>query len=169
MTSHAIDDATNRRVRETVLGAPPALWERSVRATNEFVSTADIELFRPLVRQGFASDALEVWVLIDSAGISIDFLGVTGNAIEAPFLEPGQLRRGLGSGLVAHAQELSGSALTVEVNEQNAAARAFYERLGFGVIGRSKLDGTGRPYPLLHLHRAAPLAESNDRTREGRR
>ena len=33
--------------------------------------------------------------------------------------------------------------------------RAFYERLGFVVRGRSPTDDAGRPYPLLHLERAA--------------
>jgi putative acetyltransferase len=56
---------------------------------------------------------------------------------------------------VAHAQELRG-ALTVDVNEQNAAARGFYAALGFDVVARSPLDETGRPYPILHMRREAP-------------
>jgi putative acetyltransferase len=43
----------------------------------------------------------------------------------------------------------------VDVNEQNPEARGFYERLGFTVVARSELDGTGRPFPLLHLRRPA--------------
>ncbi|HKB39870.1 MAG TPA: hypothetical protein VKD72_25770, partial [Gemmataceae bacterium] len=46
--------------------------------------------------------------------------------------------------------------LTVDVNEQNAAARGFYEACGFVVEGRSELDDQGRPYPLLHMRLAAP-------------
>ena len=41
----------------------------------------------------------------------------------------------------------------MDVNEENQAARGFYEALGFVVVGRSPLDETGRPHPLLHLRR----------------
>lgn len=63
---------------------------------------------------------------------------------------------GGGRRLVEHAQALRGGALSLDVDEQNAAARAFDEALGFVVVGRSLLDGTGRPDPLLHLRRSAP-------------
>jgi putative acetyltransferase len=42
------------------------------------------------------------------------------------------------------------------VNEQNTAAVAFYKACGFVVEGRSELDETGRPYPLLHMRLEAP-------------
>jgi putative acetyltransferase len=45
--------------------------------------------------------------------------------------------------------------LTVDVNEQNPGALAFYLRMGFVARGRSERDGQGRPYPLLHLGRHA--------------
>ena len=50
-----------------------------------------------------------------------------------------------------------GGELTVEVNEQNPAACGFYEALGFVVIGRSPVDDDGRPFPLLHMRRPAPV------------
>jgi putative acetyltransferase len=60
---------------------------------------------------------------------------------------------------VSHAQQLRGVALTVDVNEQNVAARGFYEALGFAVVGRSPMDDTGRPYPILHMRREMPPRE----------
>jgi putative acetyltransferase len=39
----------------------------------------------------------------------------------------------------------------VDVNEQNEQALGFYRHLGFEVVGRSPLDGQGKPYPLLHM------------------
>jgi hypothetical protein len=39
----------------------------------------------------------------------------------------------------------------VDVNEQNEQALGFYLRMGFEVEGRSELDSTGKPFPLLHM------------------
>jgi putative acetyltransferase len=43
----------------------------------------------------------------------------------------------------------------VDVNEQNEAARRFYEACGFEVAGRSETDSAGRPFPLLHMRERA--------------
>jgi putative acetyltransferase len=64
--------------------------------------------------------------------------------------------------MVRHAQSLH-SELTVDVNEQNAAARRFYEACGFVVEGRSELDEQGRPYPLLRMR----LLPDTSRHRQG--
>lgn len=39
----------------------------------------------------------------------------------------------------------------VDVNEQNEQALGFYEHHGFKTIGRSELDASGKPYPILHM------------------
>jgi putative acetyltransferase len=141
-----------------------ALWERSVRATHGFVTEADIAFYRPLVAGILAADhadrasgddSLELWVLTDAMDVPLGFLGLSAHAIEALFLDPVCRGRGLGRRLVAHAQELRPGALTVDVNEENHGARGFYEALGFVVVGRSPLDDTGRPHPVLHLRREA--------------
>jgi putative acetyltransferase len=46
-------------------------------------------------------------------------------------------------------------ATRVDCNEQNEQALGFYLKMGFEVIGRSELDGTNKPYPILHM-RLAP-------------
>ncbi|HKH91462.1 MAG TPA: hypothetical protein VKA54_06650 [Gemmatimonadaceae bacterium] len=56
------------------------------------------------------------------------------------------------------ALELAGSALDVDVNEQNEPARRFYSALGFSVVGRSETDMAGRPFPMLHMRRARPVS-----------
>lgn len=131
------------------------LWERSVRATHHFLAEDDIVFFRPLVREALGSGEIETWVLAGEDDAPLGFMGMTGARIEALFLAPEHRGAGGGRRLVAHAQALRGGELLVDVNEQNEAARGFYERLGFVVEGRSELDPTGRPYPLLHMRRAA--------------
>ena len=145
-----------RRARPADADTLLALWERSVRATHEFLTEADVVGLRPHVAQALRDDALELWVLTDEGDVPIGFMGLAGDDIAALFLEPAHRGRGGGRRLVAHAQALRGGELTVDVNEQNPAARGFYQALGFAVAGRSPLDADGRPFPLLHMRRPAP-------------
>jgi len=124
------------------------MWLASVRATHTFLTEADVQALLPVVRDE-ALPALEVWVLVDG-GVPIGFAGLDGAALEALFLHPEHVGRGGGRLLVEHARALKGP-LTVDVNEQNPKALAFYEALGFEVVGRSDTDSRGRPFPLLHL------------------
>ena len=142
-----------RAARRDELESLLALWLRSVRATHTFLSADDIAFYLPLVRTALSSGALDLWVLCDDLDAPVGFLGMSGNRIEALFLDPGHRRRGGGRQLVDHAGRLSPE-LLLDVNEQNPEARRFYEACGFVVERRSELDGTGRPYPLLHMRRA---------------
>ena len=131
------------------------IWLRSVRATHSFLSEQDIQSLLPAARDYLTSDEPEFWALCSDSGAAVGFMGMSGSKMESLFLAPEFQRRGAGRRLVRHAQALHGE-LTVDVNEQNAAARAFYEACGFVVEGRSELDDHGRPYPLLHMRLAAP-------------
>ena len=131
------------------------VWLRSVRATHTFVSEENIQSMIPQVRDYLASSAPEFWVLCDDSGAIMGFMGMSGSKMESLFLAPEFHRRGGGRRLVLHAQALHGE-LTLDVNEQNVAARGFYEACEFVVEGRSELDEQGRPYPLLHLRLATP-------------
>ena len=90
-------------------------------------------------------------------------MGLGGSQIESLFLAPEFLRRGAGRRMIDHARSLH-SELTVDVNEQNADAVAFYQAVGFVVERRSELDDQGRPYPLLHLRWRAtsPIATETE-------
>lgn len=141
---------TIRAARPEDASALVDVWLRSVRATHTFLSEDDVQFFLPLVRESLGSEQLELWVLSSDANTLIGFMGLSGNSLEAMFLDPDHLRAGHGRRLVGHARDLKG-ALTVDVNEQNPAAVRFYEACGFVVVGRSELDSTGRPFPLLHM------------------
>ena len=128
------------------------LWERSVRATHDFLTESDITELRPLVADELSSEAIDWWVF-DATGTVIGFLGFANDAIEGLFIDPEHRGRGVGTALVEHAQHLAVGTLRVDVNEQNDAARKFYEARGFVVVGRSPTDNAGRPFPLLHMSR----------------
>jgi putative acetyltransferase len=131
------------------------VWLRSVRATHSFVSEADIQSFIPLVRDYLSSGATEFWVVCNVEGAVMGFMGISGQKVESLFLGPEFHGRGGGRRLVEHARALRGE-LTVDVNEQNTAAIAFYKACGFIAEGRSELDDEGRPYPLLHMRLEGP-------------
>jgi len=139
-----------RRAVPTDRDALVDIWLRSVRATHSFLTEDDIQSLFPLVREHLTSDELELWVLCNDSDGPLGFMGMSGSKMEALFLDPAIHRRGGGRRMVRHAQELQGE-LTVDVNEQNPAACRFYEACGFVVEGRSEVDSSGRPFPLLHL------------------
>ena len=134
------------------------LWERSVRATHLFLTESDIVGLRPLVAEEVAADTVNWWLLEHEETV-IGFLGFANDMIEALFVDANQQGRGAGTLLVEHAQCLAAGALRVDVNEQNDAARVFYESRGFVVVARSSTDNAGRPFPLLHMTRAKPSRE----------
>ena len=132
------------------------IWLRSVRATHAFLTVADISFLKPRVLDYLVSDASELYVVCTDTGAVAGFMGLSGNEVEALFLAPDHLRRGLGTRLIAEARSLRpGAELTVDVNEQNTDARRFYEASGFVVEGRSASDGQGLPFPLLHMRAPA--------------
>lgn len=125
------------------------VWEASVRATHHFLSEADIQFFKPAVRDDLVG-ALELACVRGADGRLAGFVGVAEDRVEALFIHPDVRGRGVGRTLLHHAVRTLG-ATRVDVNEQNGQAVGFYLRMGFEVEGRSPLDGLGKPFPLLHM------------------
>jgi putative acetyltransferase len=151
-------DLTIRAARAADADMLLGVWERSVRATHHFLTEADVLSLRPFVIEWLATNPADLWVLEIGDGTVVGFMGLAEDKIDALFIGPEARRRGGGKLFVAHAQALRGGSLAVDVNEQNEAGRAFYERAGFRVVGRSPVDDAGRPFPLLHMRRPAPVA-----------
>lgn len=125
------------------------VWEASVRATHDFLAESDLLALKPLILEQYF-DAIDLMVARNDAGDIVGFSGVSGGNIEMLFIAPHARGKGVGALLVSHAINTQ-AATKVDVNEQNEQAVGFYEHIGFSVIGRSPLDGQGKPYPLLHM------------------
>ena len=146
-TTHRSSDIS--RVREEDFPRVLEVWEASVRATHHFLSEADIQFIKPLIPDALAQ-VKELFCVRDADDRVAGFLGVEDSKIEMLFIHPNWRGRGIGSRLLKYATDVLGARL-VDVNEQNDQAVGFYQRMGFEVEGRSELDSTGKPFPLLHM------------------
>jgi putative acetyltransferase len=80
---------------------------------------------------------------------------VANKKVEMLFLHPASRGQGGGKRLLHYAITEFG-ATTLDVKDQNEWAVGFCLHVD-QVVGRSELNGTGKPYPLLHLQRPAKL------------
>jgi putative acetyltransferase len=132
------------------------VWESSVRATHSFLTDVDIQSLIPLVKTELANFD-PIYCLRDDQGKPFAFLGVAAFKIEMLFVHATNRGRGAGRLLTEFAiQELHAN--TVDVNEENVQALAFYRHIGFRQISESALDAAGLPFPLLHLALAGDTA-----------
>ena len=124
-----------------------AIWKAATDATHDFLTPEDRAFFAAIVRDQYAPSATP-WVAVDGDDRPLGFMELNDAKIDALFVDGrGQ---GVGSRLIAHAFTLH-DALKVDVNEANHGAVGFYRAKGFEVIGRSELDDSGKPYPILHM------------------
>ena len=130
------------------------IWERSVRATHDFLPEAEINELKPLILNEYFHHVLLHKYVIDEQ--IIGFIGTSQDNIEMLFIEPDFRNQGIGKALTLFAIEKL-NIQKVDVNEQNPQAVGFYQKLGFEVIARSELDGQGKAYPLLHLKYSAKV------------
>lgn len=138
------------------IGRIAVVWEESVRATHHFVKEEDIAIFKVLVEQALPG-LKDLACVRDSAGQPAGFIAVVDRKIEMLFIHPLARGQGAGNWLVRYALDHF-QAAALDVNEQNEQAIGFYLHMSFQVFGRSEVDGTGKPYPLLHMRYAGAVA-----------
>jgi putative acetyltransferase len=126
------------------------IWESSVRATHHFLEEEDIHYFKKIIREKEVFSHVELSCVRDRENNMLGFMGVSGENLEMIFIDAPFIGKGIGKILLLHAIE-NLKIRKVDVNEQNEAALKFYEHFGFKIISRSELDGTGKPYPILHM------------------
>lgn len=125
------------------------VWESSVRATHLFLSKADIEFYKSLVK-GINFDEFDVYCAFSEQNELIGFMGIAEQKLEMLFLKPDFIGKGLGKSMTTYAIEQL-KVNEVDVNEDNKNAVGFYQNLGFVQYDRTPLDGCNKPYPILKM------------------
>ena len=127
-----------------------AIWESSIKATHHFLKPGDVEFFKKTIQEKKLFYLVSLTIARDENNEIRGFIGVSDDAVEMLFLDPGSMGKGVGKQLLRYViDELR--ITKVDVNEQNEQALKFYQHFGFNITSRSELDGTGKPYPILHL------------------
>jgi pimeloyl-ACP methyl ester carboxylesterase/GNAT superfamily N-acetyltransferase len=141
-----------------IKSVPPAerdplllVWRAAVEATHHFLTADDISFFGEVVARHLPV-ASDVRAAYDQHGRPVGFIAHDRGEIQMLFVEPDLHGRGVGSQLLDCVSR-EYEELRVDVNEQNLSGRRFYRTKGFTQSGRSALDPSGRPFPLLHLNR----------------
>lgn len=135
------------------------IWESAVRATHTFLEEHHIQFYKQVVSDVLQQRQVEVWEALNEEQKPMGFIGLNDNFIEMLFVDPSQHGQGIGRLLIDHTFKIKGRYLKVDVNEQNNGAARFYEKMGFMQTGRSELDSSGHPFPLLHLEVKQEQAE----------
>lgn len=124
------------------------IWEKSVLATHDFLTSADFEEIKELVSDINFND-FQVFCLTKK-NLVLGFVGVSDKKVEMLFIDPKYFGQGLGQKLLSFAvKELNADKL--DVNEQNEKALKFYHKFGFETFERTNKDDQGRNYPLLRM------------------
>jgi|GEM_PF-77954 len=110
-----------------------AIWCRSVDATHDFLSAEYRAELEELVRS-FLPEA-PLWVAVNERDQPVGFMLLSGQHMDALFIDPDVRGCGVGRMLVEHALSMAPE-LTTNVNEQNEQAVGFYKKVGFKVTGR---------------------------------
>jgi len=139
-------DVPEKREYATLL----SIWESSVKATHHFLEKKDIEILKAIIQEKEIFNHVNLICARDIHSKILGFMGISKDSIEMLFVDSDSIGKGIGKTLLLHA--INDLNITrVDVNEQNKQALKFYEHFGFKVTSRSELDGTGKPYPILHM------------------
>ena len=126
------------------------IWESSVRATHRFLKEEDILFFKKVIEENDVFSLVHLTCARSESHQILGFMGISGDNLEMLFVESACMGQGIGKMLLLHAINNLDIA-RVDVNEQNEQALRFYEHFGFRTTSRSELDGTGKPFPILHM------------------
>lgn len=126
------------------------IWELSVRATHYFLKEENILFFKQTIHEHKYFELVELVCVRNENNRILGFMGTDADSLEMLFVHPDAIGKGVGKALMNYALNTL-KVQKVDVNEQNQQAYQFYLHHGFKVATRSETDGTGKPFPILHL------------------
>ncbi len=107
------------------------VWEKAVRSSHHFLSEADIDYYRPRLKEIYLN-AVDLYV-VRNPGISA-FMGLGSDTVEMLFVLPEEQGKGIGTALLDYAFEEK-HVRKIDVNEQNTKAYKFYLKRGYRAVG----------------------------------
>jgi GNAT superfamily N-acetyltransferase len=124
-----------RRYQEGDELAVADVWHRSGQARYTFLPTWQAlsldtarKVFREVIRP-----KCDIWVGIRGDQI-VAYLAMNGSSIDRLYVDPSEWRRGWGTRFIELAKKLSPGGLETRTHQQNAGARACYEKHGFTAV-----------------------------------
>ncbi len=124
------------------------IWESAVTAAHDFLAEEDFNYFKEAIPKDYLPN-LTVYLIIENERPE-GFASVAEGNLEMLFIHNDSRGKSLGKKLFRFMKETT-SLTKVDVNEQNPQAIGFYEKMGFRKTGRSEKDGSGKPYPIIHM------------------
>ena len=123
------------------------LWETSVLASHNFLSSEDFQEMKNKIPSYLPHPDVRLWYMED---LIIGFSSIRDNHLEMLFLDPKEVGQGYGKEIIQVLINEFG-VKTVDVYKDNKNAKLFYLKNGFLIVREELTDGFGRPYPVLHL------------------
>lgn len=125
------DEFPMRLARQSDADAIADVWLAAFRETYSFPPAHTDAEVREWVRSGLLPRT-ETWV-VEADGAVVAFMSLRGEGVEQLYVRQPWTGRGIGSRLLARAQERRSEGLELWTFQVNAGARRFYERHGFVV------------------------------------
>ena len=138
-----------RKAQPGDLGRLFDIWHDAVKATHDFLSAEDRAEIAAIVQNDYLPNA-EFEVYVDAADRPLAFMGCTASNIDALFVDPDCHGQGIGRQFIER-MKTEYDEVTVQVNEQQPQAHAFYRSCGFKDVRRDPVDDAGRPFPIIHM------------------
>ena len=141
---------TIRKYTDNDLKGVLSSWENATKIAHPFLAEEFLEKERYNIPNVYIPNT-ETWVA-EVEGKVIGFIALMGCEVGAIFLEPKFHGEGIGLALMNKAQEIHGT-LEVEVFEENAIGRKFYDQYGFKLIKKYVHPETNR---VVHRMKFVP-------------